>query len=58
MGLFIGILIILYATVIGLYVVGEHVACKKPLTRFSKWWRKNVVTDKDLEDDNDHFLYM
>lgn len=48
----------LYAAVIGLYIVGEHVACKKPLARFSKWWRKNVVTDKDLEDDNDHFLYM
>ena len=48
----------MYVVTIGSFIAGEHLAGKKPNSKFTKWWRKNIVTDKDQDDDIDSFLYM
>ena len=58
MGTFILVLILMYVVTIGSFIAGEHLAGKKPNSKFTKWWRKNIVTDKDQDDDIDSFLYM
>jgi len=32
-------------------LLGEHVAKKKPQSKFTKWWRKYMISDTHSEDD-------
>jgi hypothetical protein len=47
----------MYVVTIGSFIGGEYLARKKPNSKFSKWWRKNIVRDDD-PDDNNGFIYM
>lgn len=58
MGTFVLLLILMYVVTIGSFIGGEYLARKKPDSKFSKFWRKHAVTDKDQDSDNDSFLYM
>lgn len=32
-------------------LLGEHVASKRPQSKFAKWWRKYMISDTHSEDD-------
>jgi len=34
---------------IGFLILGEVIASKNPKTKFYKWWRKHVVSDKQYD---------
>jgi hypothetical protein len=58
MGTLVLALILMYVVTIGSFIGGEYLARKKPNSKFSKWWRKRVVSDDDIDDNNDRFIYM
>ena len=32
-------------------LLGEHIAKKKPQSKFTRWWRKYMISDTHSEDD-------